>query len=830
MKTPNVQAPEETPMMAQWRACKNQAPSTILLFRLGDFYEAFHEDASLLSKELDITLTKRQEIPMSGVPAHSCDLYIDRLVDKGYKVAIAEQVEDPKNSKGLVKREIVRIITPATVVHSSLISEKTHNFFGCLVELGAFFGLSVLDVTTGEFFTLELENIKEIKEELCRIRPKELLVSKKFSTHYALFLKELKTHFSFSLTIQEDWHFDPQSGTQFLLKHFHVHTLDGFGLKGMSAAMSACGTLLAYLKEELHLSIEHITTLRTHHCDHYMMLGSATQKHLELIEPLDPTQKGGTLLHLLDKTSTPMGGRLLKQWILRPLLSPSEILKRQDAIEELLSVHDSSGIAAPLKKIRDLPRLIMRIQTGFATPRDLVSLRFSLEEIPVLKSLLLSFHSPLISEIRDALCDISPLVQKISSALVEDPALRLGSGETFKEGFHAPLDELLLLTKNSRNWIAHYQTTLRESTQIKTLKIGYTKAFGYYIEISRGQSHKAPEDFERRQTLVNAERFVTKELKSYEQKMLSAEAEVAILEAKLFYELRTYAASFAEKIQKTAEAIGYLDCLLSLAHIAKMYAYTRPLVDASAHLSIEKGRHPVIEASLPPGTFIPNDIDFDEKKRLLLITGPNMAGKSTYLRQAALLVILAHMGSFIPAERAHIGIVDKIFSRIGASDDLSRGQSTFMVEMSETANILHHCTSRSLVILDEIGRGTSTYDGISIAWAVAEFLLTTKTPKTLFATHYLELTRLSQELSGAFNLNVAVHESPQGIVFLHKVVPGSADKSYGIHVAKLAGLPFPVVQRAQEILLKLEKKLCRNNLKNQETGRVEQLSFLAPLL
>ncbi len=811
-----------SPMMAQWHACKQEAKGAILFFRLGDFYEAFYEDALLISKELDLTLTKRQEVPMSGVPFHASDTYIDRLVAKGYRVAIAEQIEDPKLVKGLLKREIVRVVTPGTVVNSSLLAEKTNNFLACIDQVNASFGLAILDLTTADFRALELDTETELVDELSRLRPREILVSAKWHKNPGKLWTEQP--FPFTLTSKEEGHFDHKIACDYLLKHFRVHNLDGFGLKGMVASINAAGALLAYVSEDLNLSIDHIRTLQTEKLSAYMALDRATQRHLELIHSLQDEKHTHTLLHLLDRTATPMGGRLLRQWLLHPLLSCERIRQRQDALEQLLG---ENALFAHLQKIRDLERLIMRIETGYATPRDLLSLSYSLEPIPAIKSLIKNLPSVLLAECLALCADLFSLSSQIQTSLVENPPLRLSEGRIFKKGHHPELDELHAIQTDSHQWIVRYQTELREETRIKTLKVSFTKAFGYYIEVSRGQAEKMPDRFQRRQTLVNAERFITPELKEYEHRVLTAEDRQIALETQLFHELRAQIAKRASEIRQTAQAIAQIDCLLALAQVAKQYHYVRPLVDDSSLFHVEAGRHPVIEASLPTGSFIPNDVHLDpHAQRLLLITGPNMAGKSTFIRQVALIAILAQMGSFVPAKSAHIGIIDKVFSRIGASDDLARGQSTFMVEMTETAQILHNATHRSLVILDEIGRGTSTYDGISIAWAVAEYLLKSEksAAKTLFATHYWELTQLEEQIPGAVNYNVAVHESPEGIVFLRKIIKGGTDKSYGIHVARLAGLPSAVIKRAQEMLAKLEK----NGNRTSSPPKQEQLSFLHP--
>lgn len=800
---------KQSPMMMQWHACKKKAGTALLLFRLGDFYEAFYDDAIIAAKELDLTLTKRQDVPMAGLPFHASDPYIDKLIAKGYRVAIAEQMEDPKAVKGLVKREVVRIITPGSLITSNLLSEKTNNFLSCVTQVGDIYGLSILDFTTADFRTMEFENSKLLLDELCGLMPKELLVSEKFRKKQAAFLQELSSHFSFSIHEKEDWHFDHLNACQILLKHFCVHHLDGFGLKGMVAAINASGALLAYIKEDLNLPVDHLKALVKEMTTHYMQLDKATQKHLELTEPLHEAKKDHTLLYLIDQTFTPMGGRLIKKWLMHPLLNVDAIKKRQEGIEEFFLKEEETRILSNhLKEVRDLERLMLRIETGYASPKDMAALRFSLEPIPALLKLLERFSSLLVQQMKIECIDVTPIVTLLRNALVDTPAYRLTDGNVFRAGYHQGLDELRSLQSDSHDWISAYQSRLKEETGIKTLKVGYTKAFGFYIEVSRGQSDRMPSSFQRKQTLTNAERFTTFELKEYEQKMLHREERIAALEYELFSSLRKEIICHSSSILKLAQAIAHIDCLLALSLTAKKQRWARPLVDESDVFEVEGARHPMIEAHLSYETFVPNDIRLNcSNQRMYLITGPNMAGKSTFIRQAALIAILAQMGSFIPATRAHIGIIDKVFSRIGASDDLSRGQSTFMVEMTETANILNNATDRSLVILDEIGRGTSTYDGIAIAWAVAEYLLTCPghCPKTLFATHYSELTALEKENLGAVNFNVAIHESDNGIVFLRKIVKGGTDKSYGIHVAKLAGLPLKAIQRAKEMLIQLEQ-------------------------
>lgn len=815
-----------TPMMAQWHSCKESSPDSILFFRLGDFYEAFYEDAVLISKELDLTLTKRQDIPMAGVPFHMCDTYVDRLVAKGYRVAIADQMENPKLAKGIVKREIVRIVTPGTVINSSLLAEKEKNFIATVVLLNQIWSLAFLDITTAEFCVMEFQNKEELFDELIKTQPKEILFLKKWKEQQKDWIRNLRQVFRPSLHFLETWHFDPQAALEFLLKHFKVHTLDSFGLKGRQAAINAAGVLLSYVRDELNIPIDHITILSTQKNYTEMYIDGNTQRNLELIHPMHSGNKESTLLSVLDVTKTPMGGRLLRDWILRPLLSAEKICERQDSITELIKNSPQLlELRRHLESVRDLERLIMRIETGFASPRDILALRFSLEKVPFIRKCLEKIPGILSEQNREMLKDISSITEMIAKAMTDEPPLRLGEGGIFRQGYHQELDKLLAIKKDSKSWIASYQEHLRSDLQIKTLKVGFTDAFGYFIEVSKNAANKMPAGFQRRQTLINSERFVTEELKKFEDKILSADEKVISLEKELFQELRQSISKEASLIRQIAKAISEIDCLSSLAKVALQREYNRPVIDESSLFSITCARHPVIE-TIPNQIFIPNDLFLDgENKQLAIITGPNMAGKSTYIRQAALIAILAQMGSFVPAKEAHIGIIDKVFTRIGASDDLMRGQSTFMVEMTETANILYNATSRSLVILDEIGRGTSTYDGISIAWAVAEYLLTSKDKqaKTLFATHYFEMTDLAKKFPRAFNLTVEVKETQEEIIFLRKILPGIADKSYGIHVARLAGLPPLILRKAEEKLTHLEKPNTR-----LKTGKLSnQLDFFA---
>jgi len=812
-----------TPMMAQWHKCKAQAKDALLLFHMGDFYEAFYEDAEVIAKAIHLTLTKRQNIPMCGVPLHASEVYIDKLLAKGFKVAIADQMEDPKKAKGLVKRGLTRIVTPGTVVSSKLLSEKKNNFFVSLTQVGMSYGIAIIDLTTSEFKVIEIE--ENLIDELYKIRPSEILISQKFASDQKDLIEEMKRSFSFYINVKEDWYFDHEIATDSLLSHFSIHSLDGFGLKGMVSAINAAGGLLKYITEDLQFNLDHIKTIQTDSLSSYMAIDYTCMKNLEIFET-PSTNKNNTLLHLLDHSSTPMGGRLVQNWIKHPLLSCEDINSRQDAVDEFLKKTELlQKCFSHLDKVRDLERLIMRISSNYASPRDVVALRFSLEEIPFLREILSSFSSVLIQKNKNNLKDLSTLTDLISRAVVDQPPMKLSDGNIFKAEYNKDLDELRSVSLDSKTWIANYQIKLREELDIKTIKVGFTRVFGYYIEVSKGQADKMPSDFQRRQTLTNAERFISNELKVFEHKILTAEDRIKALENELFQALRVEIKKYEDEIYSLSKALAEIDALMSLAFAAKKYGYTRPKVDTSDVLHIEKGRHPIIEASMALGKFIPNNTYMDQKdNQLFIITGPNMAGKSTYIRQVALITIMAQIGSFIPAASAHIGLIDRVFSRIGASDDLSRGQSTFMVEMSETANILNNATSRSLIILDEIGRGTSTYDGISIAGAVVEYLLTAtnKRAKTLFATHYWELTQLEDKFAHVVNFNVAVQETESGIVFLRKIIKGGTDKSYGIHVAKLAGLPYAVIKRAEEMLKELEEKANRSGVRKMKPIKAKQ--------
>ncbi|MDN3508103.1 MAG: DNA mismatch repair protein MutS [Simkaniaceae bacterium] len=775
-----------TPMMQQWNTCKKKAGEAILLFRLGDFYEAFHDDAQKLSDLLGLTLTQRHGIPMSGIPYHAAEKYIEKLIGKNQRIAIAEQTEDPKETKGIVKREIVRTISPGTVLSETMLKEKQSNYFAALSCVGKTYGIAYTDLSTGEFKSLECQTLDELINETKRIAPKEVLITNA--------LAKMSKEIPGRITRVDAWRFDPTTCIDFLCSHFRVAHLDGFGFKEMPALVNAAGALLHYLSNELILPIDHIKRIEKITPAAYMAIDNTTAIHLELFTE-------GGLLDSINTARTPMGARLVLSWLKNPLLSKEQIERRQDAVATLLD--HTKPLIESLHPIRDLERLITRLSTKNSAPRDLIGLKLSLISLPNIKQTLKPLANDLLKNIDAGIDPLDVVTTLITKGIVENPPLRLSDGNIIAKGYSSDLDELRHLKENAEAWLKNYQEKLRHETGIKNLKVGFNKAFGYFIEVTRANSDRMPIAFHKRQTLVNNERFISEELKAFEENIFSAEEKITSLEGKLYSELLEKICTYEDSIRKTAKAIANLDALVSHATLAKQSGYVRPTIDDSHTLIIEKGRHPVLESRLLE-QFIPNDTALDgNENRLVILTGPNMAGKSTYIRQVALIVLLAQIGSYIPAHAATIGIIDKLFTRIGASDDLARGQSTFMVEMSETANILNNATENSLVILDEIGRGTSTYDGISIAWAVAEELLLRRC-KTLFATHYFELTALEDDHIGAINCTVSVVEEDEKISFLHKIVRGSTDRSYGIHVARLAGLPNRVIERAKNLLAHLE--------------------------
>ncbi len=799
-----------TPMMNQYLKIKNDYPQALLLFRLGDFYEMFFEDAKIASKALDITLTARQggkgrRVPMCGVPYHAVDSYIARLIKGGFKVAICDQVEDPKLAKGIVKREIIRVITPGSLTEPNLLEEKVNNFIISLVISEDKAGLSLVDLSTGEFKIAEFGNLENSLDELERINPSEVLIPENLLSLEAI--ERIKKWNSCLITPYQEWSFLYETAYETLLSHFKTGSLAGFGIEECKLGIAAAGGLLSYLQELQKTELLHLTRLSLYSPRDFLAVDIDSRRSLELTRNLSG-EKFGTLLSILDNTQTAMGGRLLVNWIEQPLLNLEEITKRQDGIENL--VEDDKlreGLIETLKGIGDLERLIARISLGTANARDLLNLGNTLKRIPAFKKMLAHSRAKILKEIDRALFPLSRITDLIDEAIVDEPPLSLRDGGLIKEGYNQELDELRSITRSGKDWIVNLQKEEIKRTGINSLKVRYNRVFGYYIEVTKANLSLVPPDYVRKQTLVNAERFITPALKEHEVKILGAEERILELEYTLFTRIRESLASEVSSIQGLAGKFAHLDVLADLAGVSLSKNYTRPELDEGNAINIEEGRHPVLEDLLGSNKFVPNPILLDqEENQILIITGPNMAGKSTYIRQVALLVLMAQMGTFIPAKKARIGLVDRILTRIGTSDNLARGMSTFMVEMCQTANVLNNLTERSLVILDEIGRGTSTFDGLSIAWAVVEYLhrLEDKKPLTLFATHYHELTELSLTLKRVKNFNVAVREWNDEVIFLYKVVAGSIDHSYGIHVARLAGLPKMVVERAKEVLNTLE--------------------------
>ena len=799
--------------MRQYRDIKREHPGMLLFFRLGDFYEMFYEDAILASRELEITLTSRNRdgrgdpIPMCGVPHHAVNNYLVRLIRKGHKVAICEQTEDPRQVKGIVRREVTRIVTPGTAIEEGLLDSRENNFIAALVETQERVGASFLDLSTGEFLLSEYSGTQawaEMQQELVHFQPRELILSEehqeKLAGQVPADLRDRAVR-----TPQSQWTFNLDYCKRILLEHFEVSTLEGFGLNGHQAAICAAGALLHYVKGTQKSQLTHITHLNFLETSRYLKLDESTVLNLELVQGFDGNKKW-TLLAVLDLTETAMGARLLRSWMLRPSLDLIRINERLDAVQELSqSVVGMDRLGKVFKAIQDLERLLSRVTMETANARDLLALKNSLQQLPQVSALLEGYNSRLLSPQLDPLED---LVQQLEQAIAEDPPVSLNEGGLIRSHFHVDLDELREITRSGKSFIARLEAQERERTAIPSLKVKYNKVFGYFIEITKTHLASVPPHYIRKQTLVGSERYITPELKEYEEKVLTAQEKIFELEKTLFLELRKQVAQQAQRIQQTAQTIACIDCLLALAQAAKKYRYIRPQLDETQEMAIRGGRHPVVE--LQSGDpFVPNDLLCQaDEDQLLILTGPNMGGKSTYLRQNALLVIMAQMGSFVPADEAHIGVVDQIFTRVGASDNLARRRSTFMVEMIETATILNSATRRSLILLDEVGRGTATFDGLSIAWSVAEYLLTQEKRKarTLFATHYQELTKLEALYEGAKNYCVRVQESDQKIVFFHRVAPGVANKSYGIEVARLAGLPQEVIARAREILSRLERK------------------------
>jgi len=801
----------DTPMMQQYRRLKQQYPDAILLFRMGDFYEMFGDDACKAAPILDIALTTRDKshadpVPMCGVPYHAVDTYIDRLLKCGLMVAICEQLEEPKAAKGLVKRDVVRVVTPGAVVHPTALIGNENNFLVGLCGGGERFGLAVVDVSTGEFKLTEIEGPqanRRVADELQRLMPRELLVPAAWETEPPA-LPGIDVP-PWKVTPREDWRFDAELAYRRLTQHFGTSSLEGYGCEGATLAITAAGGVLEYLQETQRVALTHIQGLSRYYLSDFMALDATTQRHLELVRTAVEGTREGTLLELLDHTITAMGGRLLRRWVLEPLVQVAAIRHRQAAVATLVEAWMARDeVRSFLKDIADIERITSRVNLGTASPRDLWALKQSLQTLPHLYQVLAVLDAP---ALHPYLADWDPLTdvyECLDRALAEEASHATQVGDFFRPGYHAELDELRRLRTDSKHVLACLETEERERTGISSLRLHYNRVFGYYFEVPKRVLHLVPSDYERRQTLANAERFVTPALKIHEARILGAEERIAALTQALFQELQSAVARETRRLQAVARAIAALDVLANFATIAHASGYVRPEVDEGDVIDIKGGRHPILERVGEGKSFVPNDTYLDDAtQRVLVLTGPNMAGKSTYLRQVALVVLLAQIGSFVPAERARIGVVDRIFTRIGAQDHLQRGHSTFMVEMHETANILHNATARSLLILDEIGRGTSTFDGLSIAWAVIEHITTAIRARTLCATHYHELAELELWHPEVKNYHVAVQDTPEGIAFLRVVLPGSMNRSYGIQVARLAGLPQVVVRRANQVLEQL---------------------------
>ncbi|RKY22170.1 MAG: DNA mismatch repair protein MutS [Planctomycetota bacterium] len=815
-----AKTPEKlTPAMKQFHYYKQKYPDTILFFRMGDFYETFYEDARTCSQVCGLTLTSRSKgvnpVPLAGVPYHAVEGYIKKMLQAGYKVAVCEQTEDPKTAKGVVKRNVTRIVTPGTLTDDVLLNAKEDNFL-CAVWLGtnSTAAISWVDISTGHFFAQQLPE-KKLLDELLRLAPAECLLADRrgelFEAETRKLAKDIAQLTGAIITERPSWYFDPYQAKQRLLKHFGTTTLEGFGIvDDEDGIITSAGAVIEYLNETQKTTLGHISTIRKIDRKKFLQIDQASLASIEILRTIRTESKKGSLLDCLDETLTAMGGRMFRNWLCMPLCNLGEIELRQDAIEELKE--NDAGITQLRKLLADIAdteRIAARISTFRATPRDLIALAATLRKIPPLRELLQSCQADLALRLARQCDSMDELADLLESAILPDCPSHLRDGGVIRQGFNEQLDHLRSISKDGQSWLKSYQKEQIERTGIGNLKIGYNKVFGYYIEISHSSADKVPADYVRKQTIKNAERYITDELKKYETQVLGAEEKAIELEQRLFEQIRTQACKYVSRLQQLADTVARCDCLCALAFLAARRNYIRPKITAGCELLINEGKHPVLAETL--GTeFVPNDIELGEGKGdCLIITGPNMSGKSTYIRQTALLVLMAQTGSFIPAKEATIGLVDRIFTRIGASDELVRGQSTFMVEMTETANIVNNATGKSLVILDEVGRGTSTYDGLSLAWAVTEHIANELKCRTLFATHYHELTELAELFANVKNCNVAVREWMDEVVFLHKIVPGGTDKSYGIHVAKLAGIPKPILERSKEILEDLESAFAR---------------------
>ncbi len=800
-----------SPMMQHYLETKKEYPGCILFYRLGDFYEMFFDDALTVSRELELTLTGKEcgleeRAPMCGVPHHAVEIYLNRLVEKGYKVAIAEQMEDPKQTKGLVRREVTRVVTPGTNLSAQALDETKNNYLMSVVYLDKNFGIATVDVSTGDFYVTEVDSVRTMVDEIYKFMPAEIVGNESFLIS-GVDVEELKGRISFTLSTLPSHHFNDESCICRLKEHFHVASLEGLGLGDYPVGTVAAGALLSYLHEMQKSSLSHLTRICPYRPGKYMILDTSTRRNLEILETLREKQKRGSLLWVLDKTKTAMGARTLRSFLEQPLIEREEILRRQEIVQELTEeMVLREELREYLNPIYDMERLLGRISYRTANPRDMIAFCHSLQMLPHIKNLLQDCHAPLMREIDKKLDSLEDITDLIERAIPEDPPVGIREGGIIRDGYHPEADRLRHAKTEGKQWLTQLEMDERERTGIKNLRIKFNKVFGYYLEVTKSYLHLVPEDYIRKQTLTNAERYTTSRLKELEDLILGAEDRLFVLEYDLFCDVRDQVAAQVERIQSSAKAVGEIDVFTSLAHVAEKNGYVRPKINEKGIIDIKGGRHPVVEQMLLDDLFFANDSYLDNgKKRISIITGPNMAGKSTYMRQTALIVLMAQIGSFVPAESANIGICDRIFTRVGASDDLASGQSTFMVEMTEVANILRNATRNSLLILDEIGRGTSTFDGMSIAWAVVEHISNTRIlgAKTLFATHYHELTELEGSLPGVNNYCIAVKEQGDSIVFLRKIVQGGADKSYGIQVAKLAGVPDAVIQRAKVLVEEL---------------------------
>ena len=796
-----------SPMMQHYMETKKEYPDCILFYRLGDFYEMFFDDALTVSKELEITLTGKdcglsERAPMCGVPFHALDSYLYRLVQKGYKVAIAEQMEDPRQAKGLVKREVIRVVTPGTITSSQVLDETKNNYLMGIVYMDGIYGISTADISTGDFMVTEVDSERELFDEINKFSPSEIICNNALYMS-GVDMDELKNRYQVVITALDSRFFGEESCRRILMEHFKVGALVGLGLEDYATGIIAAGAVMQYIYETQKSTLEHITTVTPYSTGQYMVIDTSTRRNLELVETMREKQKRGTLLWVLDKTKTAMGARLLRACIEQPLIHRDEIIRRQNAVEELnMNYISREEICEYLNPIYDLERLIGRISYKTANPRDLIAFRSSLEMLPYIKQILGEFNSELLAEFGRELDPLQDIFRLIGDAIVEEPPITVREGGIIKDGYNQEADKLRQAKTEGKNWLAELEAKEKEKTGIKTLKVKFNKVFGYYFEVTNSFKDQVPDYYIRKQTLTNAERFTTDELKQLEDIIMGAEEKLVSLEYDLFCEVRDKIGAEVIRIQKTAKSIAGIDVFCSLSVVATRRNYVKPSINDKGVIQIKNGRHPVVEQMMRDDMFVANDTFLDNgKNRLSVITGPNMAGKSTYMRQVALIVLMAQLGSFVPAQEADIGICDRIFTRVGASDDLASGQSTFMVEMTEVANILRNATRNSLLVLDEIGRGTSTFDGLSIAWAVIEHISNSKLlgAKTLFATHYHELTELEGTIAGVKNYCIAVKEQGDDIVFLRKIVRGGADKSYGIQVAKLAGVPDSVIARAKEI-------------------------------